>query len=220
MSKSIKKPFFSVIICTFNRAEIITTALESLIRQTDKDWEAIIVDDGSMDHTREVVQPYLSKYPMLYHRKAHEGLAATRNKGIALSKGQYLTFLDTDDRYKPTHLHLRHDILKKYPPIDLLHSNVTIIGNPYLPDKHNPQKQIHINDCVVGGTFFIKKDMIPSSLFFQERYSDDSFFLENMEVAGRKIFKLNAPTYIYYRNREDSLCNQIETEPILHRKPT
>src|SRR5699024_11152760 len=104
MKKTENQPFFSVIICTYNRAKIITRALDSLIKQKDSDWEAIIIDDGSMDNTKEIIQPYLKKSPIRYFKKEHSGLAHSRNAGIQLTKGKYITCLDTDDEYAPEHL--------------------------------------------------------------------------------------------------------------------
>lgn len=201
-----QSPFFSVVICTYNRAGIIKRALDSLIAQEDKDWESIIVDDGSDDDTQDVIQSYLDKYPVRYLRKVHNGCALSKNAGMEAVVGRYITFLDTDDEYEPKHLRLRHEILKRQPDIDLLHSNVKIIGNPYLPDKNHPDQKIHINDCVVGGTFFIKKSSLSPEKLFRDRYSDDSYFLEEMTAKGKNILKIDAPTYLYYRDMEDSLC--------------
>src|SRR5690625_1389781 len=209
MKKREYHPFFTVIICTYNRADIINRALDSLIKQEYPCWEGIVVDDGSTDQTEKIVAPYLkSEYAFRYIKKTHSGLAASRNTGISASQGKYTTFLDTDDTYAPEHLRLRHDFLKSRPDIDLLHSNVTIIGDPYLPDKNNPNHKIHINDCIVGGTFFIKRTSILPQNLFRDGYSDDSRFLEKMKADGKNIQKTDAPTYIYYRNRADSITNQ------------
>ncbi len=201
-------PFFSVLICTYNRADIIKRALDSLLQQTCTDWEGLIIDDGSTDSTQDIIQSYLEKFPLHYYKKTHSGLAESRNFGITKAKGKYITFLDTDDEYEINHLQIRHELLKGKQDIDLLHSNVTIIGDPYLPDKNNPKQKIHINDCSIGGTFFIKRDRLSPSDSFQDRYSDDSHFLEQFARQGKNILKIEAPTYLYYRDMEDSLCNQ------------
>ncbi len=208
MEKTENQPFFSVIICTYNRAKIIKRALDSLIAQKSTHWEAIIIDDGSMDNTKEVIRPYLKKRPIQYFKKEHSGLAHSRNAGMQIAKGKYITFLDTDDKYAPEHLQHRQAFLEKHPEIDLLHSNVKIVGDPYLPDKNNPQQLIHIDKCAVGGSFFIKKQSLDPSNLFQNQYSDDSFFMENMIAQGKKVVKIDAPTYIYYRDQEDSLSHQ------------
>lgn len=203
-----KLPFFSVIICTYNRSDIIQRALDSLIGQQEKDWEGIIIDDGSEDNTKAVIAAYLKEYPIRYYRQTHAGLAPARNTGMEIATGKYITFLDTDDEYKPDHLKVRKTILEKDTAIDLLHSNVTIIGNPFVPDKNHPENKIHINNCVVGGTFCIKRNSLTTSDLFSNHFSDDSLFLEKWIKKGKNIRKINAPTYLYYRDLEDSLCNQ------------
>lgn len=208
MSNRGQEPFFSVIICAYNRGDVIRRALDSLVAQRETDWEGIVIDDGSADNTAAVVRPYLADYPVRYHRQSHRGLAAARNAGMKTARGKYLTFLDTDDTYKPEHLHLRKRLLAADPEITLLHSNVTIIGPPFVPDKDHPGQQIHINDCVVGGTFCIKRSSLSAEDIFHDRFSDDSFFLAQWAAKGKKILKIDAPTYCYYRDLSDSICNR------------
>lgn len=200
-------PFFSVIICTYNRAQLISRALDSLVSQEETDWEGLIIDDASTDHTREVVEPYLSKYNIRYQRHSHRGCALSKNAGMQAAKGRYLTFLDSDDAYKPDHLLIRKKVLSAHPDVDLLHSPVTIIGYPYVPDSDHPDRRIHINDCVVGGTFFIKRKSLGPRDTFRDVFSDDSRFLARFKNENKKILKIDAPTYIYYRDTADSLCN-------------
>lgn len=201
-----KNPFFSVIICTYNRAHIIGRALDSLLAQTCWDWEGIIIDDNSTDHTREIVAPYLEKGFRYFHY-SHQGCAASKNAGMKAARGKYITFLDSDDEYEPEHLHIRKAILEKEPDIDLLYSKVTVMGDPYVPDKNDLQKMIAIEDCVVGGTFVIKRKALGLSDLFKDVYSDDSLFLENFSASGKRTKKIAVPTYIYHRDSADSMCH-------------
>ncbi|HAH58771.1 MAG TPA: glycosyl transferase, partial [Bacteroidales bacterium] len=96
--------FFSVVIPAYNRAHLITRALNSLIAQTESDWEAIVIDDGSTDDTYSGVKPFLHMGKRIKYRKiVHSGESSARNEGILLSNGRYITFLDSDDEYKPEH---------------------------------------------------------------------------------------------------------------------
>lgn len=202
-------PFFSVIVCTYNRAHILLRALNSLTSQTFHDWDCIIIDDASEDNTKEVISPFIKKHGFQYIKHSHRGCAMSKNAGMEAAKGQYITFLDSDDEYAPQHLSIRHDTLIQKPEIDLLHSNVKVIGNRFVPDKDNPSNKIDINECTVGGTFVIKRHAIGITDRFQDIYSDDSSFLERFLSEGKKVLKINSPTYIYHRDSEDSMCSTL-----------
>src|SRR5687767_3103747 len=96
-------PFFSIIVPTHNRASLIHTPIESVLRQTFSDWELIMVDDGSTDNTKQVIASYTDPRIRYIHQQDLERSAA-RNNGIAQAKGQYICFLDDDDYYFPEHL--------------------------------------------------------------------------------------------------------------------
>lgn len=202
-------PFFSVIICTYERAELIQRALRSLFAQTEHDWEAVIIDDGSSDGTFEAVSPLIrDKENIKYTRLSHRGVSYCRNTGILLSTGKYITFLDSDDEYAPEHLGLRKEALLSDPSIDLLHGGVKVVGECYVPDKNDESCLIHIRDCVVGGTFFFTKENAGRLGGFDNlAYADDTSFFEKHVAAGLKISRTDHETYIYHRDTPDSLCN-------------
>ena len=94
-------PLVSVIIPTFNRAYIIHKAIESVLHQKFKNFELIVIDDGSEDNTDEVISDYK---PVIYIKKKHEGQAAARNAGLKIAKGEYIASLDSDDVLKDNYL--------------------------------------------------------------------------------------------------------------------
>ena len=95
-------PKVSVIIPTYNRADFIEDAVESVLCQTYKDYEIIIVDDGSTDGTEDVLQKYHNKIRYIY--KSNGGEASARNTGIKHAQGAYIAFLDSDDLWLPERL--------------------------------------------------------------------------------------------------------------------
>ncbi len=203
-------PFFSVILCTYNRGQLLPRAIRSLLHQSETDWELIIVDDGSNDNTNEIVRRFIAGNPhcaIRYVFQPNKGTGLSRNVGILNSCGMYITFLDSDDEYEEEHLSIRRSIILDYPEADLIHGGARIIGNPFVADKNNPKEKIHLNECVIGGTFFIKHSVAHELGGFSAlRYADDADFFERCNSQGYTIGKTDAPTYIYHRDTDDSLC--------------
>ncbi|MFM8280826.1 MAG: glycosyltransferase family 2 protein [Bacteroidota bacterium] len=203
-------PFFSVIVTAYNRGYIIDRALQSLIQQSEHDWECIIADDGSSDEIAEIATSYCKKddrFRFIHH--SHRGQSLTKNAGILASSGLFITFLDSDDEYASDHLKMRKAMLEEYPQVDLLHGGVTIIGDPYVPDMNNPDLHIHLDDCVIGGTFFFKRtSLLNLGGFPNVAYGDDTALFTNAETSSLTIAKTDYPSYIYHREMIDSLCNE------------
>lgn len=209
--QSDKEPFFSVIITTYNRAKLISRALYSLIAQTEKDWEAIIVDDGSTDDTYLKISPYLKAYPNVqYLKQPNQGESAAKNRGMKAAKGKFITFLDSDDEFHPSHLESRKAILLKNPAVLFLYGGAKILGNPYVPDRFDHRKKISLDNCIIGGTFFIEK----STAILLKGYKDillgpDADFFDRAQKANIRIMKTNLPTYLYHHETEDSITNKL-----------
>lgn len=200
-------PFFSVIMCTYQRAALITRAIDSLRLQTEYDWELLVVDDGSTDDTEHIVQKYGSiDRRIRFIRQDHGGSARARNTGIAAATGLFVTFLDSDDEYAPDHLASRRQMLLSYPSIQLLHGGVTIIGDEYVIDKNDPSVKIHLSECVVGGTFVIRRSVFDElGAFDLVPYAEDALFFERATTRGVTIAQTDHPTYIYHRDSPDAL---------------
>lgn len=106
-------PKISVVIPTYNRARFLKEALESVFSQTVADREIIVVDDGSSDETRAVLEPFRDRIRYLYQENA--GGAAARNRGIAAARGEWVAFLDSDDRWEPHALQALLEAASRHP---------------------------------------------------------------------------------------------------------
>lgn len=205
------RPLVSIVMPTFNRESYLNRSISSVLKQTYSDWELVIVDDGSTDNTFQLVNGFISKYENIrYVRHSNRKSPLTTNAGILASCGDYITFLGSDDEYKEEHIKLRIDFMIANPDIDMIHGGVEIVGHPYVKDKNDFSKEIHISECVVGGTFFGKRSIFFELDGFKDLiYSDDSDFFERAEKKF-KIAKVDYPTYIYYRDTPDSICTTIQ----------
>ena len=105
----------SVIIPSYNRASTIERAVVSILSQTWKDLEVIVVDDGSQDNTEEVMKEIMTKDPRIryYRMEQNGGACAARNKGVELAKGSIIAFQDSDDMWKDDKLERQIEFMKK-----------------------------------------------------------------------------------------------------------
>ncbi|MCK9281904.1 MAG: glycosyltransferase family 2 protein [Melioribacteraceae bacterium] len=205
------KPIVSIVLPTYNRGKLIERPIDSVLKQTFENWELIIVDDGSDDDTYSLVNRYLMKNEKIrYLKQTNRKPPLAFNTGIQASIGEYVTFIGSDDEYKSNHLETRLNYFKEDKSLDFVHGGLEVIGRPFVKDKNDLSREIAISDCVAGGTFFGKRELFLSLGGFQDiKYSDDSDFYERLLKTDYKIKKVDDPTYIYYRDTEDSICNTI-----------
>ena len=122
-------PTVSVIIPTYNRAQVLGATIESVLAQTYQDLEVIVVDDGSTDDTHAVVERYVARSGahVRYIRQANQGVSAARNTGCRAARGRYLALLDSDDLWKPQKLARQLPLLERDPRIGLVSSMAEIV---------------------------------------------------------------------------------------------
>jgi glycosyltransferase involved in cell wall biosynthesis len=131
--------FLSVIIPVYNNHAYISQAISNFISQNCSETELVIVDGGSTDGTVEAIKEYSDQFPQLrWISEKDSGQSNAMNKGIRLSKGEYISFLNVDDYYSEGTFHRIFDILKSSPKIDFL------VGNCNVWDEH-------------GGLIFVNK---------------------------------------------------------------
>jgi len=102
-----KQPLVSVITPCYNGEKFIADAIESVLNQTYQNWELIIIDDGSTDNSKDIVQRYVNNEIILIKHKYNKGIAKTKNTGIANARGKYIAFLDQDDIWLNSKLELQ-----------------------------------------------------------------------------------------------------------------
>jgi glycosyltransferase involved in cell wall biosynthesis len=144
-----KGPKISVIIPTYNRAAYLYESIDSVLCQTYEDLELIVVDDGSSDNTREVVQEY-NDLRIKYIYKKNGGAASALNLGIKESKGNYIARLDSDDMFLPEKLEMQIKFIDFNPDIGLVYTqayNTDEKGNVlelYLKDHTYPNNSLKV----------------------------------------------------------------------------
>ena len=171
-------PKVSIIIPTFNRAHLIKRSINSILHQTFQDFEIIIVDDGSEDETKTVVQAINDKRIRYIRHVRNQGSSAARNTGIVNSKGEYIAFLDSDDIWLESKLEKQLDAFKNYgPDVGVIHCGIQYIDHETQEPltkwiiRDDVNKQVFGNfGCAPGTpTMLIKKEAFLKSGLFDEK---------------------------------------------------
>ncbi|MCP4653650.1 MAG: glycosyltransferase [Candidatus Omnitrophica bacterium] len=137
-----KKPFFSVIIPTFNRGDFLKIAIDSLLSQDFSDFELIIVDDGSNDNTDQIIKD-LTDPRIRYIKQNHRGVSGARNNGLKQASGEFICFLDSDDRFSKDKLLLTHKFIKNNQKYKVFHTKEIWYRNGSLLNQKARHKNPH-----------------------------------------------------------------------------
>lgn len=132
-------PTVSVIIPTYNRAQYVCEAIDSVLTQTYKDFEIIVVDDGSTDNTPTLVPSYGP--PVKYIRQDNQGVSTARNRGIYHASGKYVAFLDSDDMFYPDKLSVQVSVMEAHPRESFSFTDYS--QGPNLPPKRIGRAKRH-----------------------------------------------------------------------------
>ena len=121
-------PLVSIITPTYNRAYCLPDTLDSALAQTHANVEIIVVDDGSTDNTREMLEQRYGHDPRVrYVYQENKRVAAARNLGLSLAQGDYVAFLDSDDRWDPWKLEIQVACLNRYPELGMVWTNMRAV---------------------------------------------------------------------------------------------
>lgn len=123
-------PLVSIIIPTYNSDTTIIQAIESVFKQSFTDYEVIVIDDGSTDKTKEILSEYINQHKIVYQYQKNTGCGAARNAGIALAKGVFIAFLDSDDCWDQKKLETQIAVFNDNPSCVVCYGEVrTFTGN-------------------------------------------------------------------------------------------
>ncbi len=145
-----RSPLVSVIIAAYNVEKYVAEAVDSVLNQTYKNIEIIVVDDGSTDSTREALEPYIKQNKIKYIYQENKRLAAARNTGLRISKGEYIAILDSDDLFLPEKIEKQVDFLENHPECDVCYCDI------YHFYEEDPEKMLKLNYTYYSGAEVFK----------------------------------------------------------------
>ena len=176
--------FFSIIIPTYNRANFIATTIKSVLDQSYSKFELIVVDDGSTDNTEKIVKSF-SDIRIKYYKKINEERGVARNFGVVKAKGEYVTFLDSDDILYSNHFEesAKYIYQNNFP-------NWFSIGYNIIDDKGS----ILYNSSSISGNLNIKlisgNFLSCNGVFLKSNIANEFRFNENRLLAGVEDWEL------------------------------
>jgi glycosyltransferase involved in cell wall biosynthesis len=176
-----KKPLVSVIIPTYNSADYIEEALESVFEQTFQDFEIIVIDDGSTDGTGEILKKYGERVKYLFQENG--GPASARNRGIRIARGEYIAFLDADDLWVSTKLEKQVSLFHQRKHLGMVTTGACSFDEKgvfgYSTDK---RKTLMVGD--IARNIFLRSNIgTPTVMVRKEVFDSIGFFEENIRQA-------------------------------------
>lgn len=204
----------SIILRTYNtNPTYLERAVKSVLNQDFQNFELVIVDDGSTyEYAANIIKYYThTANRILYTYQPNKGESQAANRGVLNSSGKYITFIDSDDEYKPNHL---SSCIAEMEEVDLICSTATLVGNTqqdfYVADRTDTTKLIHVDNTILFGTLFGKREIFDNIKFTTEYGADAVFFEQASKLYSTK--KTSLRTYIYYRNIPNSLSTLIKAK--------
>lgn len=197
----------SIIIPCYNAEKTIKRCLESVISQTYKNIEIVIINDGSIDKTDSIIKKYINDNRIKYYNRSNHGIGKTRNFGIKETTGEYITFLDSDDYLPNDAIDNLYKLAQKN-KLDLVVSDYYVDNKniksekiksfPITNVKNNPNLIFDIN--LAPWNKLYKKELIENIKFEENlKYEDAPFVIESI-IKAKRIGKLDKETYYYVVN--------------------
>lgn len=190
-------PQVSVIIPAYNKANLTVQTVKSVLNQTFKDIEIIVVDDGSVDDTSEKLSQFGDRIIYVYQK--NKGACGARNTGIRYAQGNYLAFLDCDDLYESDKLELSVNALKQNEAIGFVYSAAFLIDNDnktlriYQTKQYKNIEQIFdkllLGNFICNSTVVVRKEVIDKAGLFDETIfmpADWDMWLRFSEISKGK----------------------------------
>lgn len=218
-------PRVSILMPTYNSAAYIKKSIDSVCSQDFKDWELIIIDDGSTDNTYDIVASFqaILQNRLTYIRTHNQGASLARNVGLKLCRGAFIAFLDSDDIWDSQKLSKQLEIFDQNPSIDLVFSNALIIDSNDLSTNKNyvkpseleiPAKQIYTQilakrNYIPFSSIVVKKPVADEVGEFDDAFksSQDSDWL--LRLASKHMILGINENLVFYRVHGASISSDI-----------
>ena len=214
----------SIIVPIFNMQNYLYRCLESIERQNFKNFEVILIDDGSTDKSAEICQFFIEKDKRFtYIYQENNGVSSARNKGMELSSGKYITFVDPDDYICENHIAILQKQIEKNKTLSIVGYKKQYPQKTYIytSDKsgkivENIFEQVLQNEAISGYVFnkMFNSDIIKRKLNLT--FNESSYFCEDLEfvckylTAVNEIYVIKEATYIYFQHFNSIVNSKLD----------
>lgn len=209
-------PFFSIIIPSYNRSDTISDSIKSVLNQTFKDSELIIIDDGSEDNTSDEVKPFLINKSVQYVSQKNQGVGSARNKGVSYASGEWVLFLDSDDALLVGALESFKNSIESNAEVNVWKSGFQIRKGEKVRIDLPEKNEFH---PFIPGSFILKKELFDRVGGYDEKlkFSENTELFHRVRLANSVMEIIPKPTVIYYNHSEGASKNLWNmTESLIH----
>lgn len=214
-------PMISVVMPAYNAEQYIREAIDSILSQTYCDFEFIIINDGSSDGTKDIINSYSDSRIVYIENEINSGICVTLNKGLDAARGKYIARMDSDDISMPNRLQVQFEYLENHPEIGVLGSDLIIFGDgvePYVfRQLYTPEEctaGLLFNSCFAHPSVMLRTEILRSNnLKYKEEYRG----LEDYELWWQihKYSKLcNVPTTLLRYRQHACQVTQNVTQKV------
>lgn len=208
----VNNPKISIVIPTLSQGQFIEETILSILDQTYKNFEIIIIDGGSTDNTLSIIKKY-EKHIKYWISEKDSGQSSAINKGLKISSGEIVTWLNSDDRYELTTLQIVKDAFTNDPEIDILHGKTKLFGEAIKTKIIGLEKDIPLYEYLSYMRFpqpssFLKKEFLNSQFLVNENlhYAMDFELIARAILLGAKIKRID-DILSHYRMHKNSKSN-------------
>lgn len=213
------KALVSIVMPAYNCEKYVVEAINSILAQTYRNWELLVLDDGSKDDTLRIIEEFSQKDSRIkaLPNGKNMGVSATRNRGIELASGEWIAFLDSDDMWKPEKLEKQFEIVEKE-AAEFLFTGSSYIneeGEAYkeifeVPEKITYKKLRNQNVISCSSVLVKKKYFEHIKMEKDEMHEDYAVWLRILKT-GVTAFGVNEPLLIYRISRNSKSGNKMKT---------
>ncbi|PZD79110.1 glycosyltransferase family A protein [Mesonia sp. K7] len=180
-------PLVSVVLPVYNAEKSIDYCLKSVLEQSYKNIEVIVINDGSTDRSEEIIQTIIKKYPekrIKYISQENKGVSVARNLGLKKALGEFIAFIDSDDEWLPTKLEEQMKVFDENNKVDIISCNRnqehfdSFLGNKFKVLQRIPAKMLFLKNFALTPTVVMKREAFHTVGYFNEnmRYAEDLIY--------------------------------------------